>query len=249
MSMTTHDPQPARATEPYPGERRRARWQDFRHAYPGILATMSFALISFLAVDGWLVYKRVKYAREIERLRSGMTSVERRKTDMALASDQNRFKVMVELLKRQAQGDKELHLSIAVDSGTMHLEREGAKLRDMAVQVGKERWVGTAPDTVKMAAPRGTRTIEKILGPNASFEMPSWVYTDRGLPVPSERTLKGALGPAALVLNGGTVIYSMPSVGPLNDSSYVMPGSLRARAVDLRAVLPNLKPGFTVYFY
>jgi hypothetical protein len=100
-----------------------------------------------------------------------------------------------------------------------------------------------------MAAPRGTRTIEKILGPNASFEMPSWVYTDRGLPVPSERTLKGALGPAALVLNGGTVIYSMPSVGPLNDSSYVMPGSLRARAVDLRAVLPNLKPGFTVYFY
>jgi hypothetical protein len=196
-----------------------------------------------------MIYKRAKYRAEIERLRSGMTAFERQRTDMALASDQNHFRVMVELLRRQAQGDKDLHLSITVDSGVMHLEREGAKLRDMRVQVGPERWVGRAPDTVKMTAPRGSRKIERVLDGSASWEIPRWVYSDRGIAEPQDRTLKGALGPVAIVLNGGTVIYSMPSVGPLNDSAYVMPGSLRAKAADLRAVAPNLKPGLTVYFY
>jgi hypothetical protein len=45
------------------------------------------------------------------------------------------------------------------------------------------------------------------------------------------------------------VIYAMPSVGPLNDSSYVMPGSIRARAADLKAIAANLKLGMSVYFY
>jgi len=67
--------------------------------------------------------------------------------------------------------------------------------------------------------------------------------------VPAERVLKGALGPVAIVVTGGTVIYSMPSVGPLNDSSYILPGGVRARAADLRAIVPNLKPGVRVYFY
>jgi hypothetical protein len=119
----------------------------------------------------------------------------------------------------------------------------------MRVQVGPEKWVGVRPDTVLMAAPRGTRTVEKILDAGAPWEVPRWVYADRGLAEPGERTLKGALGPVALVLNGGTVIYSMPSVGPLNDSSYVLPGSVRARAADLQAVAPNVEPGMSVYFY
>jgi phosphoribosylamine--glycine ligase len=61
--------------------------------------------------------------------------------------------------------------------------------------------------------------------------------------------LAGALGPAAIRLDGGTVIYSLPSVGPLNDSSYVLPGAIRVRASDLKAIVPNLRPGVAVYFY
>jgi hypothetical protein len=53
----------------------------------------------------------------------------------------------------------------------------------------------------------------------------------------------------AIVLEGGTVIYSMPTAGPLNDSAYVMPGAVRAKADDLRAVLPNLARGTKVYFF
>ena len=230
-------------------ERRREGWREFRHAYPGILATMSVALFVMLVASGLLLYKRITYQREIERLRAGMTDVERKRADMLMESTENRFQVMLELIRRQALGDKELHLAVAVDSGVMRLQREGALLRDMRVEFGPEKVVGAAPDTVHMAIPRGTRTVEKLIDASDGWEVPRWVYEDRGLAVPADRTVKGALGPAAIVLNGGTVLYSMPSAGPLNDSSYVLPGSVRVRAEDLRAIKPNLQAGMRVYFY
>ena len=210
---------------------------------------MAIALLAMLAIDAWLLRKRLRYDAEIERLREGMTDVERRKTDMILATEQNRLRVTVELIRRQAQGDKDLHLSISVDSGLMYLEREGALLREMPVDVGPEKWVGTPPDTVKITPPRGARTVERILGPRDRWEVPKWVYTDRRLPEPDSAAVVGALGPSAIVLNGGMVIYSLPSAGPLRDSTYVLPGAIRARSSDLRAIAPNLQPGMSVYFY
>jgi hypothetical protein len=178
-----------------------------------------------------------------------MSGLQRQQADAILSNEQNQLRMMIELVRRQAQIDKQLHLAIPVDSGVMYLEQDGALLREMPVQVGPERRVGTPPDTVFMAAPRGTRTVERILGANDPWEVPAWVYGDRGVAVPAERALKGALGPAAVVLVGGTVIYSMPSVGPLNDSSYVLPGGVRTRAADIQAIAANLKAGMTVYFY
>lgn len=210
---------------------------------------MGFALVVLIALDVWLISRRARYSEEDERLREGMSALQRQQADALLANEQNKLQVMIELVRRQAQIDKQLHLAIPVDSGVMYLEQEGALLREMPVQVGPERRVGTPPDTVYMAAPRGTRTVERILDGNDAWEVPAWVYTDRGIAVPASRTLKGGLGPAAVVLVGGTVIYATPSVGPLNDSTYVLPGSVRARAADLQAVAPNLKAGMTVYFY
>jgi hypothetical protein len=210
---------------------------------------MAIALAAFLAIDVWLIRKRIRYRNEIERLRAEMTALERSRTDAILARDENRLRLALELIRRQARIDKELHLSVTVDSGVMLLEREGARLRDMPIQVGPEKTVGVPPDTVRMVAPRGARTIEQILDESGTWEVPAWVYADRGLPPSAERTIKGALGPAAIVLSGGTVIYSMPNVGPLNDSAYVLPGAIRARVADLRAILPNLQNGMTVYFY
>ena len=210
---------------------------------------MSFALLMLLAIDAWLIYKRAHYAEEDQRLRAGMSSLQRQQADVIMANEENRLRVMIELVRRQAGTDKELHLAIPVDSGVMYLEQEGALLREMPMQVGPERRVGIAPDTVHMAAPRGARTVEKILDESSAWEVPRWVFADRGLQPPVERALKGALGPSAILLSGGTVIYSMPSVGPLNDSTYVMPGSIRARAADLKAIAANLKLGMSVYFY
>ena len=242
--------QPRRDSPPTPlKDRRRPGWREFRHSYPGILITMAIALTAFLAIDAWLLRKRVRYRNEIERLRAEMTGLERSRTDAILARDENRLRLALELIRRQARIDKDLHLSVTADSGVMILEREGAHLREMPIQIGPEKTVGVAPDTVRMVTPRGARTIERIVDEEGTWEVPSWVYADRGLQPSAERNIKGALGPAAIILSGGTVIYSMPSVGPLNDSAYVLPGGVRARAADLKAILPNLQNGMRVYFY
>src|SRR5690242_12330390 len=229
-------------------DRRRVGWREFRHSYPGLITTMTIAVIVFLAIDGLLISRYLRYQKETRDLRAAMSDVERKKTDEILAQNENRLKVMVELFKRQAKVDPTLHLSVSLDSGVMYLQREGALLREMPITVGPERRVGTAPDTVHIAAPRGKRTVEAVLGEHDAWDVPAWVYTDRGVP-PGETRLVGALGPAAIRLDGGTVIYSLPSVGPLNDSSYVLPGAVRVRATDLRAIAPNLHPGVAVYFY
>lgn len=221
----------------------------FRRNHPGFITAVLLTLVALVALDTYVIRKRQAYQAEIARLRSGMSRLERQRTDAILASDAKHFQVMVALARRQAEGDRELHLAVAVDSGAMLLEQEGALLREMPVQVGPERVVGTAPDTVRMAVPRGARTVERVLDGSAVWEVPRWVYQDRGTPVPADRSVKGALGPAAVVLAGGTVVYSLPTTGPLADSAYVMPGSIRARTADLLAVLPNLKPGMTIYFY
>jgi hypothetical protein len=240
---------PNKPAPPPPQQRRASTWRELWQTHRRALVVIALMLVALISLDAWLVARRTRYQQEIDRLRAGMSDVERRRTDAILSSSENRLRVMVELARRQAQGDKELHLSVSIDSGVMTLEREGALLREMPVQIGPERRVGTPPDTIHMAAPRGARTVEHVLSENDPWEVPAWVYAERGLPAAPDRVLQGALGPAAIVLSGGTVIYAMPSVGPLNDSTYVLPGSVRARVEDIRAVAPNLKPGMTVYFY
>lgn len=237
------------APRPDSTDRRRSRWREFRLAYPGILATAFVALAVMLAADGWLLWKRIRYEQETERLRSGMTEVERERTDVVLASRENRLQIMMEMIRRQALGDEALNLAVSLDSGVMYLQREGAVLREMRAAAGPERTVGEGADTVRMAAPLGARTIERVLEGGDSWEVPRWVYVDRGVQVPEQRALRGALGPRAILLSGGTVIYSMPEVGPLNDSTYIMPGSIRVSEDDLEAIAPNLKPGQLVYFH
>jgi hypothetical protein len=224
-------------------------FSDFRRRHPAFTAAVAVVIVGLLAIDGWVLYKRFAYEHEIARLRAGMSEFERRRSDAVTNTNEKRLAMMMELLRRQAKIDKEIHLAVAVDSGKMYLERDGALLREMSVEVAVEKRVGAGRDTVHLAAPRGTRTVERILGPTDAWEVPSWVYADRGLPRPATTSEVGALGPVAIVLNGGSVIYSLPTVGPLNDSAYVLPGSIRVSSEDLRAVTPNLQRGTVVYFY
>lgn len=209
---------------------------------------MAIAFGAMVAIDAWLVYKRVAYSAEIRRLRASMTEAERGKGDAIVEAEHSKIRIAIELAKRQARLDKRLHLSIPVDSGRMYLEREGAILRVMPVHFGAEKAVGVPPDTVRLAIPRGERTIQRVLE-GGNWTVPSWVYADRGIAPEPERTITGALGSVALILDGGIVIYSMPSRGPLADSLYVMPGSVRASGDDLKAILPNLQAGMKVYFH
>lgn len=178
-----------------------------------------------------------------------MTELERNRADEIVATEHDRLRIAVQLLRRQAQGERELHLAVAIDSGRMYLEREGALLRAMRIEVAPERRVGAPPDTVRIAPPRGLRTVERVLSNGDGWDVPAWLYSERGMSPDSARALPGALGPVAVILDGGIVIYSMPASGPLNDSGYVLPGAVRTSASDLRAILPNLTTGMRVYFY
>ena len=217
--------------------------------YRLITIVCAVLIVALLLVDVLVFRRRARYEQEIERLRSSMTAIERERTAAIVSQEDNKLRVAIELLRRQARRAAELHLSVTIDSGTMYLEREGAVLREMPIYIGPERPIGAAPDTVRLATPRGERTIAQILTENDSTEIPEWVYFDRGLAPPADRSMRAPFGAVAVLMDGGTLIYSLPTAGPLADSSYVLPGSVRARTEDLRAILPNLKPGLRVYFY
>lgn len=210
---------------------------------------LSATLLLLVVADGLLLWRRSRYRAEIDRLRTGMTAIERQRTDAIVAADEDKAEVMLELMRRQSQGDDAIHLAVNTDSGFVALERGSARLRRMPAQIGPERRVGTAPDTVHMVVPRGVRTIERLLGDSSRYELPVWLWNDRGLPLPADRSSAGWTGPAAIVTTGGTLLYAKPATGPLADSSYVMPGAIRLAASDLRAIRENLVRGTRVYFF
>lgn len=218
-------------------------------AYRVAIGTLLVVLAALVAVNIWLHRQRERYRAEDARLRASMTALERERADAIVASDEGKLQLALELLRRQARLEHALHLSVSLDSSTMTMERDGVPLRQMVIDVGPDQRVGLPPDTVRLAAPRGIRTVERVLGDTAVWDVPEWVYVERGLAVPAARSVPGALGPAAILLDGGTIIYSQPATGPLADSTYVLPGAIRARPDDLRAIAPNILPGMRVYFY
>lgn len=210
---------------------------------------LSLLLVSFLLLDGLLLLRRSRYREEIDRLRAGMSELERARADAIVAADADRDALMVELMRRQAQGDEALHLAVNVDSGYVALDRGGARLRTMSATIGPERRVGIPPDTLHIVVPRGLRVVDRVLTAADRFPLPAWVWTDRGQPVPTVRADSGWTGPEAIVTSGGTLIYALPTSGPLAADGYVMPGAIRLSVNDLRAVRENISAGTKVYFY
>jgi len=151
-----------RAEREAEGDRRRGSWRDFRRAYPGFVLVLGLALVAMIAVDAWLVFKRLQYNHDVAQLRAHMTEAEREHTDAIVQSEQNKLRIAIELAKRQAKFDKRLHLNVSIDSSRMYLTREGALLREMPVQFGPERAVSESSDERPAAVPRGERTIADL---------------------------------------------------------------------------------------
>lgn len=210
---------------------------------------LSLLLVSFLLLDGFLLLRRGRYREETARLRAGMSELEQRRADAILAADQEKATLMLEIMRRQAQGDDAIHLAVNTESSYVALDRGGARLRTMPARIGPERRVGVPPDTLRMVVPRGLRVIERLLADTEAWPLPTWLWIDRGLPPSADRSGPGWTGPAAIVTSGGTLLYALPASGPLADSSYVMPGAVRLAAGDLRAIRDNLTAGTRVYFY
>lgn len=144
------------------GDRRRGTWRDFRRAYPGFVFVLGLGLVAMVAVDGWLLVKRVKYNQDVKQIRDHMSQAERERSDLIVQSEQNKLRIAIELAKRQAKFDKKLHLNVSVDSSRMYLTREGAVLREMPVQFGPERTPSESSDAPPAAIPRGERTVADL---------------------------------------------------------------------------------------
>jgi len=150
---------PAKGRE---GDRRRGNWRDFRQAYPGFVFTLILALLAILTLDGFLIYKGRAYTEEVTRLRGAMTDAERAKTDAIVKAEEDKARIALELAKRQAKMEKTLHLAVALDSGRIYLEREGAVLREMAALFGPETGVTAGSDSLPAVIPRGQRTVARL---------------------------------------------------------------------------------------
>ncbi|MCZ8203261.1 L,D-transpeptidase [Gemmatimonas sp.] len=207
------------------------------------------SLVALLLVDGLLLRRRARYREETARLRAGMSELEQKRADAIMAANVDKATLMLELMRRQARGDAALHLAVNTDSGYVALDRGGARLRTMPARIGPERRVGSGADTAHVVIPRGVRSIERLLGASDAWPLPDWLWADRGLPPVAKHATPGWTGTHAIVTTGGTLLYAVPGSGPLADSSYVMPGSVRLDAGDLRAIRENLTPGTRVYFY
>lgn len=144
------------------GDRRRGGWRDFRRAYPGFVFTLLIGLVAMIAIDGFLILKRRSYEAEVARLRANMTDQEKNRTDAIVAAEHNKMRIAIELARRQAKLEKTLHLSVAVDSGKIYLEREGAVLREMAAAFGPDAMVGNGADSIPVVVPRGERSVAKV---------------------------------------------------------------------------------------
>jgi len=201
------------------------------------------------AANTVLAVRYLRYREETDRLQAGMTKAQRERTDAVITAERHRLRVEWELIRRQARGDKQLHLAVNVDSGRMILERDGIVMREMQVRLGPERFRGVTSDSSIAVQALGQRTVQRVLQEGDSWDIPRTVFNDRGLPVPESRRVKGALGDNAIVLTEGTVVYAVPEAGPLADSSYVLPGSVVVSPEDLKALSANIRPGMSVYFY
>ena len=233
-----------------PRERRRTRWSDFRDAYPRIVTAMALGMAVLLAFDAFLLFKAWQYRRDLRADRATMTATERQRADALTAGEKSRAQLEEALVRQQAVRDKGLNLSVALEDGTLDLQREGAELRELKVKIGPEVTIGgQGPGARKITPPLGTRHVAAVVDGSYAWDVPEWVWTHRGQSAPGGRRVAGALGPVAVLLDDGNVIYSRPKSGPLADDAYVLPGSVRADAQDLEALRPNLAPGVPVYFH
>jgi len=238
---------------PLNGEHPRARafpaWRVLLETYPRLAAGMALATAFLFLFHSVQIYQLIRYGRELAGMSVSAAQAELERVAAVEAAQRNIAALSVELTRRAARRDRNLHLAVDRARGVMYLEREGAVLREMPVLLGPEKTAGSAADSPRPAPATGRRLVATVADQNYRWRVPAWVFSQRGQPVPQDRVLPGTLGPLAVILDCGAVIYAQPGSGLLNDANYVLPGSVRAAAADMEAIRMNLRPGIAVYFY
>jgi hypothetical protein len=193
------------------GDRRRGTWRDFRRAYPGFVFVLGLGLAAMVAVDGWLLAKRVSYNHDVKSLRDHMSASERERSDAIVQAEQNKLRIAIELAKRQAKFSTKLHLNVSVDSSRMYLTREGALLREMPVQFGPERSPSEASDTPPEAIPRGERTVAALSDTKITLDGGTQILSSPSAELAKDST---AIPPGSLRISLEDMKAIMPNLNP-----------------------------------
>jgi hypothetical protein len=199
---------PERSAE---GDRRRGGWRDFRRAYPGFVFVLGLGLGAMVALDAWLLLKRVKYNHDVALLQSHMTDAERERTDAIVQAEKNKLQIAIELAKRQAKFDKRLHLNVAIDSSRMYLTREGALLREMPVQFGPEVAASESSATPPAAIPKGERTIAELSDTKITLDGGAFILSSSSPELSSDTT---GVPPGSLRISLDDMKAIMPNLSP-----------------------------------
>jgi len=170
---------------------------------------LGLGLIAMVAVDAWLIAKRVTYNHDVKVLREHMTDAERERTDAIVQSEQNKLQIAIELAKRQAKFDKKLHLNVSVDSARMYLTREGALLREMPVQFGPERVPAESSSAPPAALPRGERTVADISDTRITLDGGTQILTSSSANLANDST---PVPPGALRIRKEDMDAIMPNL-------------------------------------
>lgn len=192
-------------------DRRRGGWRDFRRAYPGFVFTLLIGLAVIVALDIFLVLKRRSYEDEVARLRANMTETERAKTDAIVTQEQNKARIALALAKRQAKIEKSLHLSVAVDSGKIYLERDGAVLREMAAMFGPDAKVSNGADSIPVVVPRGQRSVAKFSDDGITLEGGTVIAPSDANPLASD---KNPIPAGGVRISRGDLKAILPNLSP-----------------------------------
>src|SRR5262249_17228216 len=147
----------------------------------------SFGLALLVLLDAGLAVASYGYRRQRTGAERAMTALERERSDALMADAQGRAALHTAMVRAEAVRDRGLNLSVSVASGTMELEREGAQLRQMTVEVGGEKAVEGEGEGVRVVAPRGKRQLVRVVDGTYTWTVPRWVYLQRGVAVPAER--------------------------------------------------------------
>ena len=223
-------------------------WRELREHYPRIAASLALAGAALLLADLCFIWQRTEYRREQPALHASLTQTEIERASATAEAERNVVAAADGLTRRETLTASWLHLSVACDQGVMYLQRDGRVLREMPALLSPED-SSDRPDQPRLPVLRGVHLVRRVVDGSYRWKVPKAAFLRSGLPVPADRRIPGALGPVAIILDRGAVIYSQPESGPLSAGQYLPPGGVRVAAADLEAIKADLRPGMLVYFY
>jgi len=217
-------------------------WRELRESYPQIASCLVLAGAVLLLTDLSLIIKHIEFGRQQTELRSVLAQTEIQRATAVQVTERNIGATGAGLAHREMLLSRELHLAVDRHKGVMYLRQSGSVLREMPIRLSPETSAAAArQENVLSAQPRGRRVLARVLEAGASRELPESDF--------ARLTSTGSIGPLAIILDDGALIYSQPGTGPPLGPRDLPPGSVRAEAADLEAIKADLQPGMRLYLY